>query len=342
MDAMKRMTVRVPACAGLVGAPSDRYGGRVVAVGIDNFAAEVELTPWDGVSITPGDTDQASWPELADVLADSERYGYTGGRPLIQATLATFAAFVERTALGPVSGGFRIAYRSSIPRRLGLAGSSAIVVAVLRALAAHHGLEIQPALIASLAREAEERLGLSPGLAAPVSQTFGGVVAMDFRARRVRTEHDLDVGEYRLLDPAGLPAMYLAWTPDDAARGPWRDADIRSRIDARDWSVTSGMKMLAALAEQAEEAVRQGDHGALASLIDQSFDVRRKLTPLDPRQTEMVDRARAVGVSATFAGWAGAIVGTYRGLAQIDDLQARLESLGATVRRVDIAAEFGG
>ncbi len=341
-EATQRTLTRIPARAGLVGNPSDGYGGRVVAVAVDNYAAEVELTPCQGVSITPARHDQAEWDSLPALLDHSERYGYRGGGAIIQAALAAYAAFLDRSGRPMPDAGFRLAYRTSVPRQVGLAGSSAIALAALRAVADFHRVKIEPILMPSLALAAEKRLGIVAGLQDRVVQHFGGVVSMDFRVRRMRTEHGLAYGEYRFLDPSGLPPLYLAWSEAAAAESNQIHAGLRDRFLAKEWVVVSGMKMLSGLAEQAEEAVRQGDHRLLASLIDESFNVRSRMVELPPTQAGMVDRARAAGASATFAGSGGAIVGSYSGIDQLNDLQARLEPLDATVVRVSVAPEFAG
>ena len=341
-DGPQRVTARVFARAGLVGNPSDAYGGRVVAVGVANFAAEVELTPWDGVTITPSEDDTPAWDHLGALLDDSDRHGYTGGVPLVQATLAAYARFVADAGLSPLNRGFRIAYRSSIPRQVGLAGSSALAVATLRAVIRHHGVIVDPDVVPSIALAGETRLGVRGGLQDRVAQAYGGVVAMDFRYRKMRHVHGLAVGDYRFLDPAGLPHLYIAWSDAASAESRTFHGDLRARYEAGEWAVTSGMKMLGNLAEQAEHAISRGDHDALSGLINQSFDLRRRMASLPPAQEAMVDAARSTGASATFAGSGGAIVGSYRGMEQLNELQARLEPSGAVVRRLEVAPEFGG
>jgi glucuronokinase len=293
------------------------------------------------VSISPSEDDTPSWSDLRALSSHCDRYGYTGGVPLIQAVLAAYAEFVFAAGLEPLERGFRIAYRSSIPRQVGLAGSSALAVATLRAVVQHHGVEVETELIPSLALAAETRLGITAGLQDRVAQTYGGVVAMDFRHRKMQHRHGLAVGGYRFLDPAGLPPLYIAWSPEVAAESRTFHSDLRARFEAGEWAVTSGMKMLGNLAEQAEYAINVADHDGLGELIDHSFDLRRRMATLPAGQEAMVDRARKVGVSATFAGSGGAIVGSFRGIEQLNELQARLEPTGATVRRLEVAPEFG-
>ena len=76
---------------------------------------------------------------------------------------------------------FSIRYESNIPRQVGLAGSSAIIVATLRCLMEFYGVDIpqrvQPSLVLSV--ETEE-LGIAAGLQDRVIQVYEGVVFMDF------------------------------------------------------------------------------------------------------------------------------------------------------------------
>ena len=117
-----RVSVRVPARTGLVGHPSDGYGGATLSVTLANFAAYVEASPGPGPGpgLTIEPVGHAAWPE--------------GGEPLVRATVHRFCRHcaVHGDVFEPR---VRIRYRSTIPREVGLAGSSALVIATLRALA---------------------------------------------------------------------------------------------------------------------------------------------------------------------------------------------------------------
>lgn len=342
MDAVsQRVTARVPARAGLVGNPSDGYGGRTLAVAVDNYAAEVELTPWDGLSITPAPADEPRWDSLDALVEEADRYGYHGAVPLIQAALVAFRRAMLAMDLDMPVTGFRLAYRTSIPRQVGLAGSSALVVATLKAVSEHTGVRLTSELLPSIALAAETReLGITAGLQDRVVQSHGGVVGMDFRSRKLRENHGYQYGDYQLLDPDGLPHLYLAHLPSGAGPSGAVHGALRDRFERGDWAVTSGMKMLANLAEQAVEAVRTGDHERLAALIDESFEARRRMVGAPSELVELVDVARRAGASATFAGSGGAIVGTYTSTDQLNDIQARLEPLGAITEKLLVAPEF--
>jgi glucuronokinase len=196
-----------------------------------------------------------------------------------------------------------VAVRTSIPREVGLGGSSAIVTAALRALLALAETDLEPDDLARIALEAEtHELGIAAGPQDRVVQAHETLVAMDFAGPAPRTER---------LDPALLPPLYLAWRTDTAAHSGAVHSDLRARWEAGDAGVRGCVARLADLARAARAALLAGDDAGFAAAIDGSFDLRRELVPdLDTRHVAMVQTARAAGASANYAGSGGAIVGT--------------------------------
>ena len=64
-------------------------------------------------------------------------------------------------------------------------------------------------------------------------------------------------------------------------------------------------------------------------MIDENFDTRRSIYRLPPWQIEMVEAARRTGASAKFAGSGGAVIGTYRGEDQFDEVRDALAAMGS-------------
>ena len=64
---------------------------------------------------------------------------------------------------------------------------------------------------------------------------------------------------------------------------------------------------IAGLARLGRECLLTGDHDGLRRALDRNFDARRRLYPLDPRHTRMIEAARSAGASANYAGSGGAI-----------------------------------
>ncbi len=291
--------------AGLVGHPSDGYGGATLAVALCNFAAHVEAEPAAKLDIAPACDGQ--WPE--------------GGRPLIEAAVARFAR-----AHAGFEPRVRVRYRSTIPRQLGLAGSSAIVIATLRALAELHDTTIPDAELPALALAAEtEDLGIAAGLQDRVVQTHGGLVFMDFARTR-----------YESLPCSLLPELFIAWRPDSGGSSGVAHAGVRERFARGEPAIIAAMTALAALAHDARAALEDADHAAFAAALDAGYDVRARIFELDPRHTELVDRARVLGLPATYSGSGGAIVGVATDAEAVTALADELEPLGARVARADV------
>src|SRR6185503_12802522 len=104
---------------------------------------------------------------------------------------------------------FTIEYDSTIPLRLGMGGSSAIITAALRALCQYFNVDIPLPVSANLVLETEIReLGVPAGLQDRVIQAYEGVVYMDF-SRDVMDRQGF--GNYERLDPKLLPNIYVAY-----------------------------------------------------------------------------------------------------------------------------------
>ena len=88
------------------------------------------------------------------------------------------------------------------------------------------------------------------------------------------------------------------------------------------------MDEIAALAKRALSALTVRDSAGLGVLLDENFDLRRRIYDLDPRHVELVETARAHGAPANYTGSGGAIVGLYRDADHLGDLREALGSLG--------------
>ncbi|MDQ6776451.1 MAG: GHMP kinase, partial [Actinomycetota bacterium] len=258
--------------AALAGNPSDGYGGATLAVVVRDFRADVEAS-------------LASDPTIAPES------------PLVRATVARF----ERE-FAPEAPPAALRLNTSIPRSVGLGGSSAIVIATARALCELHRVRVDPDELASFALAVEtEDLGIAAGLQDRVAQSYGGLTFMDFRS-----------GVYEPLDPALLPPLFIAWNAQAAGDSGVTHGDLRARFDNGDPPVLAAMSELAELARAARSALLAGDVKAFARCVDGSFDARRRMLTLDKRHVAMIELARELGASANYTGSGGAIVGCCR------------------------------
>jgi galactokinase/mevalonate kinase-like predicted kinase len=258
--------------AALAGNPSDGYGGAVLALALPARRA----------------TARAWRSEAALVDPPSE---------LVTATVARSAA-----ELGPAGRDVAsVAWDTSIPRAVGLGGSSAIVVATLRALCDLWSVALEPLAMAELALSIEvDELGIAAGLQDRIAQTHDGLTFMDFGRSSPAT--------VRTLDPALLPPLLIAWQTDSGGHSGEVHAPLRHRHADGEPVVLDAMRALTNAAHDAARAVSDGDHAALRTNVDASFDARRSMLALDPRHVEMIETARAAGAAANYAGSGGAIV----------------------------------
>jgi len=331
--------IRKSACAraGLLGNPSDGYNGRTISVIIRNFRAEVVLYEWDSLDIVPSANDRAHFRSIHDLARDVELHGYYGGIRLIKATIKRFLEYCQAQKLTLHDRNFSIRYQTNIPRQVGMAGSSAIIVATLRCLMEFYGvkipLEAQPSFVLSIEME---KLGITAGLQDRVIQVYEGVVYMDFDPAMEHRVDGLKCYRYEPLPPALLPPMYVAYHDSLSEPTEVFHNDIRGRFNRGEPKVVDAMKHLAEITRQGREAILSRDYALLGKLMDDNFNVRRGIYNLAPWQVNMVEVARQCGASANFAGSGGAIIGTYQGEEMFAELGKCLGAIGSKVIKPQI------
>ncbi len=321
---------RAYARAGLLGNPSDGYNGKTISISVRNFWAEVVLYEWDSVDIVLAEDDRARFSSIYDLAKDVKLHGYYGGIRLVKATIKRFVDYCAARSIKLDDRKFSVRYQTNIPRQVGLAGSSAIIVATMRCLMEFYGVEIPRAVQPSLVLAVEkEDLGIAGGLQDRVIQVYEGAVYMDFDRARERISDGYRCYAYEPLDPCLLPALYVAYNVSLSEPTEVFHNDIRGRYDRGEEQVVSAMKHFAELAAEGRAALEQRDGTRLTRLIDENFDTRRRIFDLAAWQVEMVEVARRCGASAKFAGSGGAIIGTYRDEAMFENLRVRLAEIGS-------------
>lgn len=332
---MEIIRKRAYARTGLIGNPSDGYHGRTLALIVRNYSASVVLYEWEDLEIVLSQEDRSRFSSIHELHRDVELHGYYGGVRLVKATIRRFADYCLQKNIGLREENFGIRYESTIPRNVGLAGSSAIIIATLRALMEFYQVEIPLEVQPSLALSVETReLGITAGLQDRVAQVYEGLVFMDFAPEQTWIIDDLECGRYERLDPALLPPLYVAFSrqagePTEVTHGP-----LRSRYDQGDKAVRAAMLKFASITDRAKDALLAADHAAFAKLVDDNFDLRASICDLSPAHVEMIETARAAGASAKFAGSGGAIVGTLpAGEDGYEKLTAAMRGIGCTVLR---------
>ena len=322
--------------AGLVGNPSDGYFGKTISIIVRDWAAKVTLYESPELEIVPSFQDRSKYGSLRELRDDVISQGYYGGIRLMKATIRKFLDYCEHHDIALDDRNFSIRYRTTIPNRVGLAGSSALVTATLRALTEFYQVTIpepiQPGLVLSV--ETEE-LGIGAGLQDRVIQAYEGCVFMDFDRDLMEAQGH---GNYERLDPDLLPNVFIAYQTDLAEGSEVFHNNIRERWIEGDPEVVQAMADFAGYAQEARDLIAAGRGTEIGPSLDRNFDRRASIFNLDPHNTDMVMRARSAGAPCKFAGSGGAVVGVYEGDAMYRKIEKAYQGTGVVVVKPSIQA----
>ena len=309
--------------AALIGNPSDGYFGKTIAFTFSNFQADITLYPSDELEILPSRRDKSKFSGPEELLSEIRAFGYYGGIRIIKAALKRFFDYCREEGIEKRNGNFTIRYHSSIPPHLGLAGSSAIITACMRALMSYYSVHIPPEVLANEVLSVErDELAIGAGLQDRVAQAYQSLVFMDFD-REYMEEHGY--GRYEVLENVELPRLYIAYRTDLAEGSEITHNNLRYRWEQGDAEVHAAMDEWARLSVEFRCAVEAGDEKTAARCIDRNFDLRRKICAISPTNEHLVELARTTGASAKFTGSGGAIIGTYENEEMFDRLTKTFE-----------------
>ena len=329
---MRIIRQRAHARVGLIGNPSDGFRGKTISFTLQNFSAEVVLYPWEQLEIIWSDEDKSRFASLDELVEDVSLHGYYGGVRLVKATIKRFADYCRLRDWKLHEQPFSVRYRTSVPRGVGLSGSSAIVVATLRCLMEYYQRDIPLRVQPSLARSVEnDELGIACGFQDRVVQTYGGLVYMDFSQPEMIDGYEC--GSYEWLDPSLLPPMYLVYDPAASKTSHSVHGPLRTRVQDNERLVTT-IGQIAALVPLARTALERRDTARLHELLNCNFDLRASLYTIQPAHRRMIETARSVGASAKFAGSGGSVVGTYADESMYRRLQQALAAVNPAWRLI--------
>ena len=320
---------RAYARAGLLGNPSDGYFGKTISIIVKNFGAIVSLYQTPELVIEEMEVDRNSFRNIYHITESIRRNGYYGGRRLVKAVIKRFCEYCDLNQIRLANKNFTIRYESSIPRQVGMAGSSAIATATMRALMQFYDVQIPVEIVPSLVLAAEtEELAINAGLQDRVIQTYEGCVFMDFDKKYMEKHNH---GKYQRLDPALLPKLYMAYKTDLSKVSGAVFNNLKERFNNGDEFVHQTLRELADVAVEGRQAILNGDHKTLNQLIDHNFDLRCKIMNISESNMEFVRVARSSGVSAKFSGSGGAIIGMYPNDETLSKLMVNLKKINARV-----------
>ena len=320
--------------AGLVGNPSDGYFGKTISFIVRDYCADVSLFETPELRIEPNERDHSVFDGIESLARDVRQFGYYGGIRLLKASVKRFFDYCTKQGIPLHGRNFTLRYSSNIPGQVGMAGSSAIITACWRALLEFYEVEVPKHTLPSLVLSVEnDELKIPAGLQDRVIQTYEGVVFMDFNRASVEK---LGHGIYEELDPALLPPLYVAYTKKLSEGTEVFHNDIRGRWNRGEREIVSAMYHWASLAQRVRDLLVDGRGREIGPLLNENFDLRRRLYKLAQGNIDMVEAARSCGASAKFTGSGGAIVGTYEDDAMFQKLKDVFGSMDIEVLKPQI------
>src|ERR1043165_6176576 len=233
--------------AGLLGNPSDGYFGKTLSFTMSNFRARVLVYPSGRLEIKPSKVDLPIFENLDDLYRITRWRGYYGGIRIIQALVVRLIEYCRDHGIELPDRNFTLEYESSVPQRLGLGGSSAIITASLRALCRYYSLDIPLETFANLVLETETReLNVPAGLQDRVVQAYQGLVYMDFSRELMEARGH---GNYERMDAGLLPKIYVAYRTSLSEGTEVFHSNLRERWHRGDPDVVNAMKTWAGYEE---------------------------------------------------------------------------------------------
>jgi mevalonate kinase len=288
LNAALPLVCTAPARANLIGNPSDQYGGCTLACSLP-LRARVELRPGAGTRLAT-EGEELRIEKRADLALCGDLFD------VARAVLASLP--------GPLPEA-HISYSSEVPLGSGLAGSSALVVALLRALLVLRGEEAgPPELLAERAREIERcGLGVTCGYIDQYLAVFGGCNYVDFRGKT--PEGSFATEPFARVEPVEGPLPFvLAFTgrrhSSDSVHRP-----IRARWLAGEAPVRAAMLRMAEIGAAGRHAHAARDWPELGRLMNENHALVRDLGGSGEANEELIAAALEVGAPGAKLAGAG-------------------------------------
>lgn len=310
---MNKIIVRAPVRADLAGGTLDLWplylfhpGSRTVNVALSRFA-ECEISSRSDQQIEVSLADQQyhrTYPSFAELVADER--------------VALIARAVEHFRLH----GIRIVTRSDVPRGSGLGASSALAVALVRALSEFVDQPVDGDELIALVRDLETRvLGCPAGIQDYYPAVFGGLAALHLTPGKA-VRHPIVLPLPQLAEHL---VVHYSGVSHFSGTNNWEI--YKQQLDG-DGATAELLERIAAISVRMEHALRDGDFAAAGCALADEWSERKAL--VSGITTPEIDDAIARAIDA--GAWGGKVCGAGGGgclvfLVAPDRRQAVLDAL---------------
>ena len=284
-----------PGRAGIIGNPTDMYGGSVISCSTLERAV-VLIEPSDQLSFeVAGNTFVVESPE--DLVLD-------GGYFDVAKAICDFLDLSEER--------FSLRWSCNVPFSAGLSSSSAMIVSFLSAILAYLDRDEHLYYKAEMARHIELHYLVLCGYQDAYMCTFGGINYMDFRRKQFYRSFGDE--PYTTMEPL---TAYISEYPFILAHtGVKRSSatvhkPIRERWLEGDREVTRCYNRIGHLARMGKRAMLHGDWEQLGELMVENHSIQRDLGGSGPENDALIDAAMeggALGAKLSGAGGGGTII----------------------------------
>ena len=313
-----------PGRAGIIGNPTDMYGGAVLSCSV-GMRARVTVT---------------SAPEL--VLETAGQECRIAGRDDLRPRGDRFdlpRAILDYMRLPPLA--CHVRYESEIPLRSGMSGSTALVVSLLQALLAWQGEYPHRYQLAERARYIElNYLKVVCGYQDAYMCTFGGLNYMDFGGKQFYREAEAEL--FATIEPLSgyvpeLPFV-LGFTGVQHASGAVHKP-LRERWLEGEPAVVRGYKRITEIARMGKKCVLLTDWHTLGDLMNENHAIQRDLGGSGESNEKLIAaalEAGALGAKLAGAGHGGTIIALWP-WSDTARLEEALRGAGASaIYRLDV------
>lgn len=292
----KELLVSAPGRAGIIGNPTDMYGGSVLSCSV-SMRARVTVTPADHLVLkTNGES--CSIQDRADLRPRNDRFDLP-------------RAILDYLHLPPLN--CQVSFESDIPMQSGLAGSTALVVALLQAFHVWKGEHFHLYQLAERARYIElNYLKVVCGYQDAYMCTFGGLNYMDFRGKQFYREAEGEL--YATIEPLSTYApklpFVLGFTGVRHVSGEVHKP-IRERWLEGEPEIVQGYRRITELARIGKKTLLMQDWPLLGRLMNENHSIQRDFGGSGESNERLIDaalKAGAPGAKLAGAGNGGTII----------------------------------
>jgi len=292
----RKVVCSAPGRAGIIGNPTDMYGGSVLSCSVD-MRAHVALTPDSALTLETGDQ-QCRIEHRDDLRPQGDRFDVA-------------RAVLEYLRLPSLA--CHVGYVSEIPMRSGLAGSTALVVALLQAFQVWQNDRRNWYRLAEQARYVElHYLKVICGYQDAYMCTFGGLNYMDFRGKQFYRQEEAEL--FATIEPlaAYVPELpfVLGFTGVQHASSAVHKP-IRERWLEGEAAVVQGYERITEIARAGKKALLVGDWPLLGRLMNENHAIQRDFGGSGESNERLIAaalQAGAPGAKLAGAGDGGTII----------------------------------